>query len=458
MKNNVMKNVVRLAAFLFVGILALSLMGVSFAAIVPGLMLGATTAAVAETGTTETADEQSSDLLDHQLSQKITEISSSRYPLDTIMRKVGMSTPSPSWKYEWYNVDEKGFVDTLGAAFDTSAASTFSSGSNASYDIHTLTVSNIGYWSKDDVAWFPSVTSTNGGTLRVHVVSINRSASTLGVIVLNSNASDVSDDMPDIDNGTEIVCIGNAKAELDAQTTPYTIYPEKVYNYNQIHMAQVEESVIAELHNKEVNWGLADNRLLSLEHMRKQMELTNLFGKRAMKVDPEDGDQKYFAGGIIDYVSNTIEYNEGALTDYALTEWAEDVFTDNAGSDTRYLFAGNTLITELANADDLVKKQLERGNVEVKFGLRFKAIETNFGLIYIYHHPLLDTITLWKKRGLILDLTKLERPTFEKLQTMQLDLDKSGTRRVKAYRIHETSCLATRYPGVHTIVQPASSS
>ena len=297
----------------------------------------------------------------------------------------------------------------------------------------------------------------NGGDsddLVLHIVSKNASTGVMGVIPANGIGVD-SKDIPDIPSGTELTRIGNSKDELAAQTSPYAIYPTKVENYNQVHMAQVEQSVYEKLHSKEVNWDISDYRMLALYDMRRSMELASLFGAKAKVYDPITEKYKYMSGGITRMITKSIEYTSGALTDRSFTGWAKTIFTGNSGSDTRFLFVGADLSTEMASVSTIAK-QIESKETEVKFGIRFSRIETNFGILLVKHHNLFNNCG-WDGKGLVIDPAHLEKHVFSPMQTRNLDLITSGIRKANAQVIEETFCVATRYPDTHAIIAPASS-
>ena len=254
----------------------------------------------------------------------------------------------------------------------------------------------------------------------------------------------------------QAVCIGPAKAEKDAQTTPYGILPDKSWNYSQIFMEQVEQSVYEALHKKEVEWGLKDFKAQSIFDLRESMEFTTLFGYRNKIFDPDDADYKYMTGGVTRYIDTELEYTLNSITDKNFVSWTKTMFTGNSGSDTRYFFVGSGLNQQLHSVGTITK-QLEAKSTEVKYGITFSKIETNFGVFYIKHHPLLDRAG-WTNNGLILDLNNIEKFVFKPMEVRELELKKSGQRNVDAFVIDEAFGLALRYPDTHAIVKPAASS
>lgn len=404
-----------------------------------------------ETPDTKVAATASSELLTNTISKKITEMKPSRNPLDTILRNVNLTSKVQSWKSEWYSSDVRGISTTVSVSFDTSASGTVDS----TGDINTITVTDIHIFAVDDNVLVQDINGGDGKELVLHIVAKNTTAKTISVIAVNGLGTD-EDLVPDIPATTTIIRIGNSKNENDAQTTPYTTFPQKTYNYCQIHMAQIEEGAYLALHAKEVNWDVTDYRMQALYDMRRSFELTSLFGARGYKYDPEGEDWKYFSGGIYRYADGSIEYTSGALTDRTFNSWARDIFTGNAGSDTRVLFAGKTLMNEMASVSS-VQKQIEAKGTEIKFGVKFNMIETNFGTLAVKHHDLFNDVG-WAAKGMVLDVNNIERHVFKPMAVTKLDLKGSGQKNADAWKIDEAFCIATRYPATHFIIEPSAAS
>ena len=425
------------------------LMGI-FGAQGVGMMFAAGAGSILEgsTPTTATATAKSSDLLMNKISQSITKMKPASTPLDTLLRTVVKNVPAKSWRYDYYAVDMRGVEDTLSHSFDTSASGTYE-GSG----VHTLRVSNVHIWSEDDNGMLQGVLGSDGQSIVFNVIAKNAANSTISVLPLNGTGVS-ENELPDMDAAQKITRMGNTKSELDAQTDPYSIFPDKAYNFNQIHMAQVEESVYLEMHMKEVAYGLSDFKYASLYDLRRGCEFDSLFGYRKQYTDPNDAEEKYNSGGITRSITQTLSYTQG-VTSQALwkqywNSWTKTIFTDNAGSDTRYFFVGKDLLEAMANIDSF-QKQIDAKSVQVVHGINFNKIETPFGVLLIKLHNLFAPAG-WGAKGLILDIANLEKFTFKPMATRKLDLQSSGIRNANAFKIEEAFGVALRYPQTHAIV------
>jgi hypothetical protein len=436
-------SIVAVGVLALFGVVAPDVLGATFMFAAPaGVVLEGSTP------TTTVANAKSSDLLLNKISQSITKMKPASTPLDTLLRTVVKNVPAKSWRYDYYAVDMRGIEDTIKNAFDTSA-----SGSYEGSGVHTLSVSNVHIWSQDDNGMLQGVLGSDGQAIVFNVIDKNAANGTISVLPLNGLGVAVNE-LPDLDPGTKLTRMGNTKSELDAQTDPYSIFPDKAYNFNQIHMAQVEESVYLEMHEKEVAYGMADFKYASLYDMRRGCELDSLFGVRKQYTDPGDQEEKYNSGGITRYITQTLTYTSGVTAQAKWKQywnnWTKTIFTDNAGSDTRYFFVGKDLLENMANIDSF-QKQIDAKSVEVVHGINFSKIETPFGILLIKLHNLFAPAG-WGAKGLILDIANLEKFTFKPMATEKLDLRSSGIRNANAFKIDEAFGVALRYPQTHAIV------
>jgi len=401
--------------------------------------------------TVEATKAGSADLDMDYVSKLVTQMRPAATPLDTIMRQIRKATSMKSFVSEYYAVDSRPLYDTVATAYTHSGDGALST---------DLVVANVSMWTADDMAMFYGVTGSDSLDLVCFVVSKNASANTIKIQPLNGNAGSGTTAgeiiLPTIPISGRIVRLGSCKNELDAQTSPYAILPVKAYNYVQRFMAQVEESTFQRIHAKEVDWGFTDYEAQNIYDMKATMEQSFLFGVRAKFDDVTNNKERYSTGGITRFISKALEYGTGGtdrtIDNHTFVDWTQSVFAGNSGADTRYLFGGNGLMANLMKVDTVIK-QIEAKQTLVKFGLTFKEIETNFGRLLFYHHPLLDQAG-WADRGIILDLNYIEKHTFVPLSSKKLDLKTSGQRNVDAVVIEETTGVICRYPDTHAIIKP----
>lgn len=412
-----------------------------------GLNIATATAAqtVADvTSTTDTARAASSELLLENISKTITKMRPAKYMLDTIINEIGFTQSVNSWETKWYSVDTRGIGDTLKDAFSTT-------GTTAAV---TIAVNAPHLWQKDDLMLIPSKSTgvtADGGPLVIMVTA--KSGSNLTCLPINITSGIV----PNIADDTPIYNIGNAKHELAASTDPYQIMPTPTSNYLQIHMAQVEESVYETMHEKEVKWDILDHKLQAIYNMRQRRELVSLFGVAGLSsgqtADTTNNVSKYTSNGIIRYIGQSLSYQAAnALSDSDLIGWTKQMFVGNAGSEKRVMFVGSGLMEKMMNIP-LFNRQLDAMKTEVKFGITFHLIETNFGQLLVKHHDLFNMVG-YTNYGMILDFANIEKHVWKPFSTRKLDLKSPGLSNADAWVLEETFCLATRYPNTHGLISP----
>ena len=447
-------NLFNIATKLFGFAIVMAVLAVFSSIYVAGVTMALTGAVITgEPVSMEEVKAGSPDLDVNYISKKVTEMRPSATPLDTIMRQIGNQVSIKSFITDYYAVDSRSLYDTVHVAYATSGDG------HTSFD---LQVHNVGMWSADDTCLFPTITgaadskplvcfivskNVSGGTIKIQPLNgPTGSGTTAGLIILPAAIA--------IDS--RIVRLGPAKNELDAQTTPYAIVPVKAFNYMQIFMAQVEEGTFQRDQAKEVEWNFSDYEAQNIYDMRAVLEYSFLFGYRYKFYDVTAAKERYTTGGITRYITKALEYGTGGadrtIDNATFVDWTKSVFTGNSGADTRIFFGGDGLTANLCKVDTVVK-QLEAKSTEVKWGLTFNKIETNFGVLLYKHHPLFD-LAGWGDNGLILDMNHIEKHTRKPMAITKLDLIGSGQRLADAVVISETTGVVTRYPDTHALIAP----
>jgi hypothetical protein len=219
-------------------------------------------------------------------------------------------------------------------------------------------------------------------------------------------------------------------------------------------MTQVEESVIHSLLKKKVAMDFSVYKEQTLWDFKRGMELSNLFGVGGLSKNAA-GELVHLATGLWWQMNQTSTVNfASAMSDQDWNSIGKAIFTGNNGSDRRLLFAGNDLLAQIANAKSYTK-QLEAKNTEMVLGLRVYKIETPFGELLV--KPMGSLFEgYYSKCGMVIDPNFVKKYVMEPLTTTQLDLNKTGQRRVdNAVRIHETYSLFLENLPCHRKIVPA---
>lgn len=400
------------------------------------------------TVTTEQVNEKQPDLNMAEVAEKITKMRPAQTPLNTIFASHAKKKKVGSQRTEYYAVDTKPFKTTVKTAY---------SNTGDGQDFASVEVNNIDIFDVDDTVMFPDI---KGSDDLPFVGSVAAKDNVNGVIKiqplngpLGTGSMAEKEIVPQsIPEDSIVVRMGPAKSELDAQHTPYAPMPQKDFNYCQNFMAQVEESIFQRMTNKEVQWDFTDYEEANLYDMKARMELSYIWGVRKQFYDKVDNEMKYTCNGVVRYMEKTLNYTYAdGLKLSNWIDWTKQIFEDNSGSDTRFLFAGDELLAAISNIEG-VTKQLDASKVDVKWGINFSVVETKFGMLYIHRHPLLGLIGMGKD-GLVLDVNNLEEHEFMSFNFTTLELKKSGQRNADATVIQKVSCPVLKYPATHALIK-----
>ena len=427
---------------------------------VDGLALGAAVAgagAVEVTETTTTNPEGttvvsevapstsvvSPDYLDDDLNPKLVLIRPQDTPIDTFTRTIANNVKSESWEAGGWEIGTRETRDTVNGAVLASAT--------------TITVDNVDMWKPGDTFLVHSVSTGNdigplldGNGKPVMCLVKSIASSTLTVQRVGS----LSAALPAIPDESILCRLSPAVSELEASVEGFAIQPTDRKYYNQTHMTQVEESVIHSLLKKKVAMDFSVYKEQTLWDFKRGMEFSNIFGVGGLSKNAKS-ELVHLATGLWWQMNQQSSVNYAAsMSDQAWNAIGKAIFEGNNGSDRRLLFAGNTLLEQLANASSY-SKQIEAKNTEMVLGLRVFKIETPFGELLV--KPMGSLFEgYFSKCGMVIDPNFVKKYVMEPLTTTQLDLNKTGQRRVdNAVRIHETYSLFLENLPCHRRIVPA---
>lgn len=386
--------------------------------------------------THQTTEADNGEIHDLDLDAIVVKVRPSETPMDTLMRELKNSRTTGSiqtggWEVGTRDVEDKVTTDLTGSS-----------------DVHNLAIGKKNMWVKDDTILVPAVAGGDGKPLMLYILGKDNTAGTLNVIAANP----VEGKIPSIPANSVLLRLGNAKAETDAQTTPFALQPTPRYNFCQIHMCQVEESVVESLARKKVAMDFSTYKEQTMWDWKRAMEYTNLFGVASTITDPNGGKLVYTSDGLWNQIDKAWEFDpEAAFTKATYVNMTKYVFADNNGSERKILFAGDDLIERMSDVTEF-QQQIRPENVEVLHGIRFQRIVTNFGELLVKSHKLFRGS--YADSALALDMSYITKDVYEPLHTKVLNLDESGQKRVMAHRMIEHYCLYAENLPTHCKIRP----
>jgi len=395
-------------------------------------------------GTTYATDLTDADTpSDHKVrdvSTKLTWLRPSRYPLDTILRRIDSkqgAKRASQIKVEWEEDDSLPRTDAVDGA-------TVAGGAAASVSI---TVDNGSYWRKDDLAYLPDNATTPGTVLYISAVSGN-----VLTAYLVTPGGTTFGTVPALADNEVIIRMSNAKEEQSNASDSRVSFPGTLYNYTQIFDAVVGLSGTKEATKNYTEDDKARSKKQTLYDLRQTFEYQMIFGDRALISDPTTGKQRSFMGGITYFLStNDLTYTTGSLTEAILLGFMRTMFSGNAGSDVRYWFPSPAQTLEidkiLASTSTLRNNRNER-----QLGVMCKSIESSFGKVYLFNHQGLEEMgkTNW---GLVIDPAHIRRRPLRPMKTKDIedkDVDGMATQWI------EECSLEVRYEATHAVVRDSA--
>lgn len=388
--------------------------------------------------TTRTIEEAAPGLLQNTVEKRIARIRPMSTPIDQLSRCAG-ARRAGSMTVEYYTIDTKPSEDVLNA--EAPAVSGTGEISMA------VEVSRPEFFEISDTVMFPDTPGGDGNPLVGYVSKKNISRLTVLVFNPRRNAAGQNEAGP-VPAGQKIIRMGRAAGELDVQTPQYAAVPVKDYNYCQIFKMQVEQSTLARLADKEVEWNLSDQEEAAVIDMRLGMEKNFIFGSRYLY--DSGTDKVYFTGGIWSQAKRTHEIELEGLSASSVIDLCKSAFTGNNGSKRKIFICGTRLMAALSQMS--FDKSVTAGETRVKWGVEFSEIRTNFGSLYVVHSEVFDQCG-HSGDGFILDPDYITKYVHIPFSTEALDLRASGQRNTDAVVLTEASCLVLRHPDTHLRVK-----
>lgn len=402
---------------------------------------------------THKADGTKLDVNKNSVSQKLAKIMPSRTPIDSMLRNIGTGS-CKSDKYEFFSIVARGIKAVVGAtveaaaSIDKSTTITLSSGANCLSKDGDLLVPNY------KVANGVASVVTKGVALRplvIHIVDIEGDV----ITVVGVNAP-----VPAFAKDTVLYRMANAADQQIAMSQDPQSVPTKDYNYCQRNLCTVSENAFQALQEKEVQFSMAELKEQALYDFRMQAEMSAIFGADALAGenfrDTKTRKRKLHMRGLVDFPIQDIDFSQ---TDYStvdiaekLNEMCEDAFAGNNGSEERLFIYGPEVATMMANSKAW-QKRMDAAKTEVKWGVKWKLIETNFGTLRGVMQPAFGLLGGYSKCAVIIDPANIRRVEQVALNSRNLDLKSAGISNSNDVVLEEAFTLEVTNPKTHAFVR-----
>lgn len=387
------------------------------------------------------------------VSKKLAKIGWSNAPLDTMLRNIGKGT-TKSDKYEFASVsarDVKVVISTIADIANGTQVVKFSEG------VHCLSKDNVLVVPTYNVASGNASATKNGAAatnpLMLHVVDVRYGSNEADVVALNA------EEAPTVSTATSIEAFrsGTACDQDTAMTDDPQSMPIKDHNYCQRFLCTISENAYQAMQEKDVEYGLNDFKEQAILDFRLQSEAAAIFGGGAIAgenfIDPKTFKRKLHMRGVLNFGIQSLPKTDADTDiDAYLNRVMEALFSVNNGSEERILLYGAGFATKLANSKWWTK-QLESNKTEMKWGVTWKMIESNFGRLRGIMDPALSLFGPYSNCALVIDPAHLRVVEQVPMKETKLDLQRAGRRNTLDIVLEESITLELTNPKAHGLLQ-----
>lgn len=381
-------------------------------------------------------------------SSKLAKIGWSNAPLDTFLRNIGKGKTN-SDTYQFFSVTARGVACTASAA-------------ETKGDVIEVTLATgVHSLSKSGVLMVPTLKVENGVAasagakpslkpLMLHIADIDYSGKKVSLVPLNGTVE------ASLLANVTFYRAGIACDQDVAITEDPQAMPTKDHNHCQRMLCTISENMYQALQDKEVEYGLNDYRDQALLDFRLQSEMAAIFGGGAVAgenfIDPKSNKRKLHMRGVLDFdIQNIVKTEADEDVDAFLNRAMEELFAVNNGSSERLLLYGAGFATALANSK-WWQKQLEANKTEMKWGVTWKMVESNFGSLRGIMDPALSLTGEYSNCALVIDPAHVRLVEQVPLQERKLDLVSAGIRNSKDIVLEESITLELTNPKAHGLL------
>lgn len=417
---------------------------------VSGFMMADTVAVdpVQNTITVGSTKEASPNLILDTIDSEVAKIRPHNVVLDTISRHVKSVKSSTGQIVRHYAIDAIELTTTVATVHTESSATQTA-----------LDLVDSGIISNDETLIAIGINGYKDGTstvdtannLMLYVKGKNDAGQPIVVALNGKGATGI---IPTIAADTVIMRAGRALSETQMQTDAYNGVPTDFTQYLQKFGAQIEESTLMKLADKEVGWSFSDQEEEALYDMRRTQNVTfwkGIFKKLRIKNSrSEKAEDIFFTRGIWTQAGKEIALGATAttLTASKLTKLMKHAFTGNESGKQKLIIMGSDFLEALENVE--YTKNITVGDKKQAYGLEFNSIISKFGTLLGVHDKTLDDMGMADK-AFILDANFLRKWTMG-WKAKDLDFKSDGTKDVDGRTMQEICGLVLKNPKAHSRV------
>jgi hypothetical protein len=257
---------------------------------------------------------------------------------------------------------------------------------------------------------------------------------------------------PAIAAGTLLTRGGRAGSESQLKTDSYSGVPTDFEQYLQKFMAQIEETTLHKISEKEVDWTFSDLEEEAIFDMKRTQNVTFWSGVKGLIKEKnaytKKAEEIYFTGGIWNQAGKDYSFSGNPVDENNIVGLMKTAFVGNASSKTKTFIVGSDLLEKFEQVD--YHKVVYVGTRKQVYGLEFSQIISKFGTLNVIHDQTLNDLG-WSDRGFILDQDFLRKWTMG-WRVENFDLRGTGEADADARALIEICGLVLKNPDAHTRV------
>lgn len=378
--------------------------------------------------------------VDTSLDKVVSAVRPATTPLDQISR-LAEARKASSMTVEYFSVDSKPSVTTLiedytepsrGGATQEHTRVILETLNDEMFEVSdTILVQGVHGYEQDGITLSDSelvlyvVARDDDNGLRVQAVNGKKIGTVAGCV-------------PSIDEGTRLVRMGRAAAELDVMSPQFEALPQKHEQYCQIFKSMVSESSMDNV-DEDSKWTPSDMEEAAIHDMRRAMEKTFLFGVKARIWDNTKQQLVTLTEGIWHQAGKTFEYD--SFSQDVAVDLLRKAFTKDEGGKHKVLLAGSGLVASINKMD--YSKVVKASDSVTKWGIDFTELHSKFGTLSVILCEVFDDSGM-EDNGIVIDLELLKKYTFEPFSRNEVNADGES---VTVFS--ETSCLVLMNSNAH---------
>ena len=259
--------------------------------------------------TTQFARENADTLLLNDIERKVVKIRPMGNPLEQLARYANKQKVNEV-------IVQYDSTETIDATATVGTA--FTAGSTGSEQTK-INTSNNDLFSVNETIMIPSikgydeggVSQKGGEDLELFIIGKDTDGQLIVKPVNGVKIGDKTNCVPTLAEGTKLIRAGRAHNEIDIQTSPYACVPTPHTQFLQTFKAQVEESTLMKIADKEVDWAFSDLEEEAVYDMKRGMNKSFWKGAKRRIYDASKK-EIYLTGGIWWQAGKTFTYGKSA--------------------------------------------------------------------------------------------------------------------------------------------------